>query len=322
MRTQSVISVSILSLVCCAAQIKAPELPIALSPLLKALAAPDLIDVPELTERIQRRGIDFDLDQQLGEILAAAFKGKRDPKQVEALVTACLRGCQNCRARILAPLTKEELKTLLQWRFTPEAILLEARTRGVKDVEISATAANELRAAGANEDLVNLLVPDDRIPIDPLPGFKALSLKRAEEYDLSAPEGWLKITIELPKKSESEFIFKHNGLFAKAKSGGEPVGFGAYFNKPAPRNTDEKSIKHEVGVDNTDERSLLARKLTPKTKPEVKLSYVLADAEGRNAFRFVITNKDTSPQRCSVYLRWKVATPKASNLLQGERRWS
>jgi hypothetical protein len=295
-----------------AAQVKAPQPPISLDVLVEGLGDSYLIEVATLIEQIQRRGIDFDLGNQLGPILSAARKGNRDPVQVATLVTACLRACQDCRARFLTPMTVEEMKTLRDWRFTPKAVTQEARIRGVMNIEISEAAANVLRDAGASEELVHLLVPDDKVPTFPLAGYKTLALKRAEEYDPSAPEGWIKINTELPANSQSEFVFKHNGLFAKIIKGGEPKDLGAYFNKPAPRDTSVELIKWVPSLESGEDekRSVLNGLLKPKPKPKnapvVEVSCLSAAADGRNAFRILITNKEPSPQQYSFQLRWKV----------------
>ena len=165
------------------------------------------------------------------------------------MITAALNACQDCRARYFTPMSLEELQTLLK-RFTPEAVFREVRARGVTGLEMSVATANVLRASGAKEDLIAFLVPDDKIPTIPLVApYKTAPLKRAQEYDPAADEGWLKISAELEPNSQTEFIFKHTALFLKTVEGAEPKDIQAYFNKPAPRNKTAEFVDIECGLE-------------------------------------------------------------------------
>jgi hypothetical protein len=312
-----------LSLVCGAAQIQPVDPPLDLDLLVKLIGDPKMTDartdVPALTKEIRSRGISFDLENHLTQIMRAGINGKRDADQMAALVLACLQSCQDCRGRLLSPMTKKELLTLKQWRFSPDAILDEARIRGVKDIEISAIARDELLAEGFSEDLVNQLEPDDKIPIAALEGYKALPLKRAPEYDPSAPEGWLRVTAGLPAKSQSEFMFKHNGLFAKAVRGGEPKVVSCNFSKPAPRNTKVEFVdfsKSKWGLEVWDEKHgsrPIPPDGKPKSKPPMEVSYLEAEGDGRNIFRILLSNNDNSPKQYTFDFYWRVlTTPKTS----------
>jgi hypothetical protein len=294
---------------------------IMLQDLLDALADPEVARVPQLSDSIQRNGIQFDLkDEVLGKILEAGRQGKRDPKEMAALITVALNACETCRARYLTPLSLQELQTLLK-RFTPEAVLREVRARGVNGLEISDATANVLRASGAKEDLVAFLIPDDEIPTIPLlPPYKTALLKRAQEYDPAAQEGWLKISTELPPGSQSEFIFKHNALFVKSVQGGEPADIQAYFNKPAPRNKTAEFVDIECGLESPaiacgqeakdEKRGGWIRSVLPKnTKNKTALieySYVAPDGDGRAGFQVAVANPEKSAQKYSMYLRWRV----------------
>src|SRR5258708_22964661 len=219
-------------LVCTVMSQPAAKKPMALDDLIEFLAASDIVKVSELTKVVQDNGISFDMgDQQLGTVLAAADTGQRDPNEVAVLINACFQACQNCRARSIAPLTKEELRTLITWGFEPDAIFKEAKARGVKDVEISEASAKELKELGVKDDLIALLVPDDKLPAIPLEGYKAVLLN-PERYDPAAPEGSLKVTTEIPPRGQSEFVFKHTALFVRAVNGAEPKVLSSYFNKP------------------------------------------------------------------------------------------
>jgi hypothetical protein len=321
MRIEGILFVSVMSLVCSAAQVLPVEPPLDLDALVEGIGNPVLTDVPALTKEIESRGISFDLENHLTQIVRAGFNGKRDPDQLAALILASLQSCQGCRARFLAPMTKKELLMLKQWRFSPEVILDEARVRGVKDIEITESAANELRSAGFSEDLVNQLAPDDKIPVAALEGYKTLPLKRAPEYDPSAPEGWLRVTAGLPANSQSEFKFKHNGLFAKVKRGGEAKVVSCSFNKPAPRNTKVEFVdlsKSKWGLEGWDQKNG-SRPLPPdgkaKGKPLMEVSYLDAEADGRNAFQIVLSNYDSSPKQYTFDFYWQVLkTPKTSSV--------
>jgi hypothetical protein len=216
-------------------------------------------------------------------------------------------------------MTKEELLNLKQWRFSPEAILDEARIRGVKDIEISAKARDELLGEGFNEDVVDQIVPDDKIPIAALAGYKTLSLKRSPEYDAAAPEGWLRVTAGLPANSQSEFKFKHNGLFVKALSGGEPNVVSCSFSKPAPRNTKVEFVdftKSKWGLEVWDQKGSRPIPLDGKSKdkPPLEVSYLEAEADGRNVFRVVLANNDKKPRQYTFDFYWRVlTTPKTSS---------
>jgi hypothetical protein len=193
----------------------------------------------------------------------------------------------------------------------PEAILQEARARGLKDVEISEPAAHELREAGASEELVNFLVPDDKVPTVPLIDYNTLALKRAEEYDPGAVEGWLKITLELAIGSQSEFILKHTGLFARSVQGPAPTNVSAYFNKPAPKNMAAELIDPKWNIEVVDERTGVLVGLRKRKLPVVDVSYSGAGLDGRHVFKIVIANKEASPQRYLFSLRWRVRTRKS-----------
>ena len=321
MRPDRVLFSAFLTLAVLAGQTPNADSRIVLEDLLTALSNPGIAEVHELRDAIQRNGIRFDLkDDVLGRILDAGRQGKRDSKEMAALLTAAQMVCQDCRARILTPMSAEELQTLLK-RFTPEAVLREVRARGVTGLEPSEAAANVLRASGAKEDLIDFLIPDDRIPTIPLVApYKAVSLKRALEYDPAADEGWLKITTELPANSQTEFIFKHNALFLKAVQSAEPKDIQAYFNKPAPRRKTSEFVDIECGLETPaapcgqevrDEkrgswvRSVLPKNVKNKT-PLIEYSYIAPDGDGRAGFQIAVANPEKTAQKYAVYLRWRV----------------
>jgi hypothetical protein len=292
------------------AQESAPP-PVALEQMTTLLANQDFAEVPEVEGLIRKRGIAFDLDrQQLGKILEAALKGNRNPDEVAALILTSLSVCQQCRARAIGPMEKEELKTLIKWGFLPVSILEEARVRGVKDIEVTKATADELRAAGAKDDLINFLLPDDIMPTIPPEGdYKIVPLRRAVTYNLAAPQGLLWITVDLPAKSRSEFVFKHNALFARAIQGESPTVDLDYssFNKPTPRDTE--FIDKKSNLDPPNKSGLLSR--SKQVEPLVEYLPADADPDRRNAFRIQFTNKENGPQRYSFRLTWQAgATPK------------
>lgn len=292
-----------------------------LQDLLTALSTPGIAEVHELRDAIQRNGLQFDLtDDVLGRILSAGIQGKRDPREMAALVTAAINACQDCRARVLTRMSAEELQTLLK-RFTPEAVFREVRARGVSGLQPSEATQNMLRAWGAKEDLISFLIPDDKIPTIPLVApYKTALLKPAQEYDAGADEGWLKFSAELPPNSQNEFIFKHNALFVKTSQGAEPKEIQAYFNKPAPRNKTAGYIDIECGLETPalvcgpevqdDKRGTWVRTVVPKTGKNkaflVEYSYVAPDADGRAGFQIAVANPDKTAQKYSGYLRWRV----------------
>ena len=307
----------------CAAQAPNKLPPIALQKIIEGIENPDLADLPDIMGVVQLQGIDFDLGkEQLGAILAAGNKGRRNPAEMAAFIATCWNVCQKCRARILAPMSMDELLVLLKRGGDGEILLQEVKARSVKDLDISEGTANVLRAAGATERLVNLLVPDDKVPTIPLIGYKTLELKHAEDYDPSAPVGWLKVTAQLPANSTSEFNFKHNSLFGRAVSGGEATNLGSYFNKPAPRKTgielvdfssnldggevsggDEKRAGGVFGIGKGKPKDEKA-----KDAPVLEVAYLGGDADGRNSFQIRLTNKQNTPQQYSFMLRWRVLT--------------
>jgi hypothetical protein len=212
-------------------------------------------------------------------------------------------------------MTTEELKNFLKSSLAPEAVFREVRARGVKDLEISEPAANMWRKAGASQELIDFLVPDDKIPALPVVGYKPIPLKHAEEYDPAAPKGWLKTAAQLPANSQSEFIFQHNALFVRAVKGEEPADVVAYFNKPTPRNTAAELVDFNWGLEGAtapdEKRGGLLGLRKGKASivvPAIEASYLVARDDGRNAFSIVLTNKDVNPQQYSFYLRWQVLT--------------
>jgi hypothetical protein len=288
---------------------EAPTSPLKVEDITTGLANRDFIEVPVLKEVVQSRGISFDLNKQrLAEILEAAKKGDRDPGEMAELIFTCIQVCESCRSQSLDPISFEDLKRLSKWGFGPPEIDKEARVRGVKDLQVSKEAADELRAAGLKEEVIAFLVPDDRIPTSPMEGYKTFSLKRADEYDLAAPEGFLKVTASLRPNSQSEFFFKHNSLFVKALKGMEPEDLGAFFNKPTPRNTDIELVDFTSGVGDYEEKGGLLG-IGKKKESPIVVTKVKADNDGRTAFRIVMTNKETNrPQRYSFYIRWHLLT--------------
>jgi hypothetical protein len=295
--------------------------PYSLPDLIEGIANPDFAEIPELTGLVQSRGIDFDLgDQELGKIIDAGTRGKRDPREMAALIEAALNACQDCRARFLTPMSLEELKTLLK-RFTPEAVFREVRARGVTGLEMSGATANVLRESGATEDLIAFLIPDDKIPTIPLVApYQTAPLKRAQEYDPAADQGWVKITAELAPNSQTEFIFKHTALFLKTVQGAEPKDIQAYFNKPAPRNKTSEFVDIECGLEDPDlacgqevrddKRGTWVRSVLPKKGKNKKFlaeyTYVAPDDDGRAGFQIAVANPEKTAQKYSVYLRWRV----------------
>jgi hypothetical protein len=292
-----------------------PKGALAFSDFMAALENPDYVQIPELIDAIKSRGIAFELSEQsLGSIISNAAKGNRDAYQVAALILACMQACQDCRGRALAPMTRDELKTLMTWGFSRSSILEEARVRGVQGLEVSATTAEELRKDGADDDLINLLMPDDKMATKPPEGaFKQLALRRAEGYNPSSPKGWLTITADFPAKSQSEFIFKHNALFVRATTGDEPtVDLDASsFKKTTPRNTSADLVDFHVTSDSLDQQKSVFG-VSPALKPIADYRPAEEDPDGRNAFRIQVANKLTKPQRCVISLDWTVrATPKS-----------
>ena len=327
---------AILSFVWMNGQTPSADPRIVLEDLLTALSDPGIAEVSELRGAIQRNGIQFDLSNDvLGRILSAGIQGKRDPKEMAALVTVAINACQDCRARFLTPLSLEELQTLLK-RFTPEAVFREVHARGVTGLEMSDATANVLRAAGAKEDLIAFLIPDDKIPTIPLVApYKTTPLKRAQEYDPAADEGWLKITVVLAANSQTEFIFKHTALFLKAVQGEEPKEIQAYFNKPAPRNKTSEFVDIECGLEDPDltcgqevrdeKRGTWVRTIVPKKSKSkaflAEYTYVAPDGDGRAGFQIAVANPEKSAQKYSVYLRWRVFdAPKPSAPSLGGKR--
>jgi translation elongation factor EF-1beta len=323
MRLRSFFLIIVLTCTCGVAQIKPASPPVEFDPLLEALKS-EVIDVNVVIKGIQDRGIAFDLGKaQLEAIVSSAAEGKRRPGEIAAVIAASLDSCQKCYARFLAPLTQEELLALLKRGHDNDILLQEVKARGVKDLDISEANANVLRAAGANEELVRFLVPDDKVKISPLIGYKTFELKHAEEYDPSAPEGWLKVTAEIPANSASEFFFKHNALFGRAVNGGEPTVLSAYFNKPAPRNTDFEHIEFTPTLEGGeatggDEKRGGGFRLgigkgkskdeKAKEAPPLDVAYPGADDTGRNSFQIRLANKQATPQQYSFTLRWRVLT--------------
>src|ERR1700733_10458444 len=296
-------------LVICYAQAvaqEAPTSPLKIEDITTGLANRDFIEVPVLKEGLESRGISFDLNKQrLAEILEAAKKGDRDPSEMADFIFTCIQVCESCRSQSLDPLSFEDLKRLSKWGFGPPAIDKEARLRGVKDLQVSKEAADELRAAGLKEEVIAFLVPDDRIPTPQMEGYNAFTLKRADEYNPAAPEGFLKITTSLRPNSQSEFVFKHNSLFVKAIKGMEPEDLGAYFNKPTPRNTDIEMIDFSSGLEEYEGKGGLLG--IGKKKDLIEVSKVKADGDGHTAFRIVLTNRETNRnQRLSFYVRWRL----------------
>ena len=325
MRIQGIFFASVMSLSCGIAQVLSVEPPLDLDVLVEGLGNPILTDVPALTKEIRTRGIKFDIENHLTQVLRAGITGKRDADQMAALVLACLQSCQDCRGRLLSPMTKAELLRLKQWRFSPDAILDEARTRGVSGIEMTESAANELRKAGFREDLVNQVVPDDKIPVTALAGYKTLPLKKAPEYDPSAQEGWLRVTASLPANNQTEFKFKHNALFAKTLKGSEAKIVSCSFNKPAPRNAKVQFVdfsQSKWGLEVWDQKR--GSRQIPfdgksKTKPPMEVTYLDSEADGRNVFQIVLSN-DNTPKQYTFDFYWQVLkTPKTSSTPPGAK---
>ena len=320
-----VIFSSFLATAFCVGQAQTQLPPVALDGILRGIENPDLADVPDITAVVRMQGIAFDLGQEeLQAILAAGNKGRRNPVEMAAFIEACWNVCQRCQARLLAPLSMEELLAKLKRGHDNDLLLQEVRARRVKDLDVKdGSTANVLRAYGANDALVAFLVPDDKIPTIPLIGYNTLQLKHAEDYDPAAAEGWLKVTAEFPAKSTSEFVFKHNALFVRALTGGAPTNVGAYFNKPAPRNVPNERLDFTSNLDGaevsgSDEKgSGGTGKGKPKDQkkkdaPVLEVAYLGGDNEGRQAFQIRLANNQTTPEEHSFMVRWRVLTsPKA-----------
>jgi len=316
MSLRSLVSIIVLTCSGGVAQVKPASPPVEFDPLLEALKS-DVIEMNFVIKGIQDRGIAFDLGRsQLEAIVSAGSEGKRRPAEIAALIAVSLDACQKCYARFLKPLTQEELLTLLKRNHDSDLLLQEVKARGVKDVDVSEANANVLRAAGANEQLVGFLVPDDKVKISPLVDYKTFELKHAEDYDPSATEGWLKVTAQIPANSTSEFIFKHNSLFARAVAGGEPNTLAAYFNKPAPKNMSIDLLQYSGNLEGgevnagDEKRGSLIDRVKGKTKDKgkdaltIEVVYLQADDTGRNSFRIRVANKQSTPQQSSFTLRW------------------
>jgi hypothetical protein len=309
--TRSSLLIILFSFTCVFGQSESQAPPVSFSVAIEGLADPDLLpDLNLLINEIKSRGIGFDFESELPSILSNAIKGRRQPEQIAALISACYRVCQECRARAIAPLTKEELKTLMKWGFSPNAVLEEARVRGVASMEISKATADDLLAAGATEELVNLLLPDDRRPTQPPGGdYKAVLIRHAESYSTTAPKGYVKITADFPAQSASEFIFKHNALFVRAIKGDAPsINLDASaFNTPGPRNTPQDLVEFDADIDYLDQKTGRFRG-AQASRPAVSFIAADADPEGRNAFRIQMTNKLNRPQRYAITLTWQLRT--------------
>ena len=298
-----------------------PSEPYTLPDLLLGIENPKFAEIPDLTDSLRNRGIDFNVsDQELGKIIEAGNKGRRDPREMAGLIREVLNACQSCRAHAYAPMSIDEFRAILK-RFSPDAVLQEVKARGVTGLELTPATANVLHEWGAKDDLIAFLVPDDKIPTIPLQApYQPAPLKRADEYNPGATEGWLKINMELAPGSQSEFIFKHNALFVKPVTGGTPNDIQAFFNKPAPRNKTAEFIDIDCGLENPamacgqeardEKRGSWVRSVLPKNS-KIKTSlidytYLAPDDDGRAGFQIAVANPEKTAQKYSVYLRWKV----------------
>ena len=283
------------------------------------------VSVSELIEDVRTKGIVFDVGKrELGMLLQAGAAGNRDPGEVAELILACLAACEQCRSRSVSPMSKEEIKTLTEWKFSEEAILRQARARGVKDIEPTASGVAELRKAGAFDGLIRFLIPDDRLVAPGVPGYRSLVLKRAAEYDISAERGWLKVTAMFPAKSYQEFIFKHNSLFHKTVDSEDISEITAYFNQPAPRSTAFNLVEFKVEFDppfSPQPQPAPAKprrsKKTPtpliETSPELQAFYEPQSSGGFNQFRIAVNNNAPAARVYTVRFSWRVlAVPKAA----------
>jgi hypothetical protein len=100
---------------------------------------------------------------------------------------------------------------------------------------------------------------------------------------------------------------------------------GAYFNKPAPRNTDIEHLDFNSNleggeVSGIDEKRSGGLRGLVKGKPKdekvtdapvLEVAYLAGDADGRQAFQIRLANKQSTPHQYSFTVRWRVlAAPK------------
>jgi len=287
------------------------------------LADPQLVNqISVLTDTVRRDGIRFDVGgRELGILLGAAIVGKRDPNEVAEFVVACLAACEQCRSRAVAPMTKEEIKKLTEWKFSEESILAQARARGVKEVEPSAAGVAALRESGASDRLIQLVIPDDRLVAPPISGYRQLALKHAEEYDVTAERGWLKVTAKFPASGYHQFYLRHTSLFYKPVESEEISEVGAYFNQPVPRSTSTELLDFKAVFDPLPSpppqtaaakpsrfrgKAAPAPKLEPS--PTIDAYYEPQSPGGFNQFRIVIRNEGAPAQYYTFKLSWQVLT--------------
>jgi hypothetical protein len=291
--------------VSCAAQAAGP---LTLKGVVDLLSQKDYVQVREIEEQVLMRGIGFNVDEgSIAQILNAGTLAAREPKEMASLVVACFRVCSNCRAQAIQPMTLGEIASLRAWGFPAGAIDREVRVRRIADLPLSRESADRLRKLGLAEDLIALLVPDDRIPVALPEGYKAFNLRRAEEYDAAAPDGFLKVVVELRANSKCDLIFKHNSLFAKSLNGQPPVELSAIFSKPTPRPEELDSIEFHSGLEDYKEESGGMFGMGKKKESPLEAAKIPAGPDGRTSFRMTLTNSSAArDQRFSLYIRWRV----------------
>ena len=173
------------------------------------------VDLERVIETIRVRGLGFELNETaLSHILVASQRGKREPALTAKLILQMLQVCPDCRQRYFGQWTKDDLLALLvNKKLSPAVLLQEVQIRGVKDLPKTSESIARLRQAGATPELINLLVPEDEIPMAAPVGYEVVPVARSATYDRTLTSGTVSLIVKVT--GTVEFVFLRNALFTK-----------------------------------------------------------------------------------------------------------
>ncbi len=292
---------------------QATEPPVSVEEIVKYISVPGLAKAVEQTiEAVKLNGLGFELNEKtLGEVLAAATKGRRSPVETSKLILQIMQACADCRNRYFGPLSKDQLLSLLnnkKFRLPAHIILQEVQLRGIKDTPKSMEFVEELKLAGASPELIDLVVPDDELEIPTPAGYTREPLLRATNYDRKLVRGVLLLRIKIIGRIE--FYFKHNSLFTKTqahndkKLASKVEVLSSTFTSPVPRTEGVAQLTYEDLDRKGGSRNLFGQK---KVEKDANTPIAVEQVDG--GFRFSVNEPDKEPHTYDIRVVYGFGKP-------------
>lgn len=275
--------------------------PLPLDFLREALPLRSAFSAAEIVQLVEQRGIAFDVSEAaLGTVIEYSAKGERRHAEVAQIAFALLRACPACRSGLYPPLERREIAALLKKGLPSDAVLREVRERGTRDVPATRAFEQELQASGASAQLIRFLVPEDRLPLVPPPGYKLLGSKAGAEQNR---EGIIVVNVEVGPSGRAELFFAGDALFLRDAPGVALREPGSHFSRRLPADVRAEQISADVQASLVESGT---KKVLGKKDPKPEVRSITAPG-GTPGLSFSVSNLDKrKPRNFELTIRWAI----------------